>query len=63
MVDALRTRGVIPKSLRLDFERPRNEPMLWVPDVVAGAVSASHAGDREHRLALDPSIRAFVIAL
>ncbi|GAB3765655.1 hypothetical protein [Microlunatus parietis] len=44
MVDALRVRGVIGESLRVEIGRPTEEPMLWVPDIVAGAVAGSRAG-------------------
>ncbi|RQN02022.1 hypothetical protein EHW97_14805 [Aeromicrobium camelliae] len=37
MVAALRGQGRL-KSLRVDFGLPSEEPMLWVPDAVAGAV-------------------------
>lgn len=55
MVDALRSRGFIDQSIRIDFAYPLNEPMLWIPDAVAGAVSAARKGrDRTYRDALGP---------
>jgi hypothetical protein len=44
LVDAARRKGAIPGRLRVDHARPLDEPMLWLPDSVAGAVSASHRG-------------------
>lgn len=43
-VAALRGRRVIDQSLRVDIERPLVEPMLWISDVVAGAVGADWNG-------------------
>lgn len=45
MIDALRSQRVIPDSLTLDFALPSSEPMLWLPDVVAGAVGLYRRGD------------------
>jgi len=46
MVDALRSQATIPRSLRVEFARPMEEPMLWVSDAIAGAVAASRKADR-----------------
>jgi len=43
MVAALRGSRTVPSNIRIDFERPVAEPMLWIPDAVAGAVGN---GDR-----------------
>jgi hypothetical protein len=52
LVDALRSRGVLRSGLRIDFCQFFNgingEILLWIPDIVAGAVSAAH-GDGVHR--------------
>lgn len=45
MIDVLRIRGVIGPSIRVETGRPTEEPMLWVPDIVAGVVAASRVGD------------------
>jgi hypothetical protein len=45
MIDALRGKGTIPKSFRVEFSRPSDEPMLWIPDAVAGAVGAARVGE------------------
>lgn len=42
MLDAVRNKGVIGAGLHLDFALPKAEPMLWLPDAVAGAVGLAH---------------------
>lgn len=47
-VAAWRSRGELPATLRVDFGRaygPNGEPLLWLPDIMAGAVSAAR-GDK-----------------
>ncbi|GAA1553100.1 hypothetical protein [Kribbella lupini] len=34
------------KELKVAFARPVEEPMLWLPDAVAGAVTAAVLGDQ-----------------
>jgi hypothetical protein len=34
------------------FARPLQEPMLWLPDVIAGAVTAANLGEPRWLLAL-----------
>ena len=46
MVDALRSKKVVPADFRVDHARPSTDPMLWLPDIVAGAV-------RAHRMETD----------
>ena len=38
---------LITSTLRVDNARPLEEPMLWVPDAVAGAVGADRLGNPE----------------
>ncbi|MGL5825832.1 MAG: hypothetical protein ACRCYU_13640 [Nocardioides sp.] len=52
MVTALRTQSVLPERVRVDFARPLDEPMLWIPDAVAGAVAAARKGTGIYRAAL-----------
>ncbi|WP_375001745.1 hypothetical protein [Aeromicrobium sp. CTD01-1L150] len=40
MVAALHSTRAVPRSLTVDFARPLDEPMLWLPDVVAGMTTA-----------------------
>jgi len=35
--------GVVSPGLRYDFGLPRSEPLLWLPDIAAGAVARSSA--------------------
>lgn len=37
--------GVVAKTVRYRFERPEREPILWIPDAIAGAASAQVAGE------------------
>jgi ribosomal protein L39E len=45
MLDAARSKGFLGAGLRLDFARPKAEPMLWIPDAVAGALGAALKAD------------------
>lgn len=44
MIAALRSRHAIPATLSVEFADPEEEPMLWLPDVVAGTVGARRRG-------------------
>ncbi|MFD2797173.1 hypothetical protein ACFS27_26685 [Promicromonospora vindobonensis] len=44
LVKALRGKRSISSSIRVDFARPKDEPMLWIPDAVAGAVNGALSG-------------------
>lgn len=46
-VDRLRGRRLISNEIRLDFAYPSQEPMLWLPDIVAGAVSCARCGETD----------------
>lgn len=63
LVDVLRIRSAIPRTLHFAHARPMVEPMLWIPDVIAGAVSAARAGEGEHRVVLDRVIEEIDIPL
>jgi hypothetical protein len=43
-VEALRGKRSVSAGIRVEFARPKDEPMLWVPDAVAGAVNAAASG-------------------
>jgi hypothetical protein len=47
VIDALRTKGLISAGIRADHALPLEEPMLWLPDAVAGAVRAARNGQGE----------------
>ena len=40
LIDSIRGKKLIPTQMRINVGRPSVEPMLWVPDIVAGAVGA-----------------------
>lgn len=40
LIDAIRGKKLIPTGMRIDVGRPSAEPMLWMPDIVAGATGA-----------------------
>jgi hypothetical protein len=44
LVEALRGKRSVSPGIRVGFSRPKDEPMLWVPDAVAGAVNAAASG-------------------
>jgi hypothetical protein len=43
MIAYARSAGWVPRALRYEFCRPGDEPLLWLPDVVSGAVMRSLA--------------------
>lgn len=43
---ALQQKGVVP-SIRIEHERGGDEPLLWIPDAVLGALNLRHKGQRE----------------
>ncbi|MGO2112726.1 MAG: hypothetical protein ACTH31_14060 [Pseudoclavibacter sp.] len=45
LINALRSQRAIPRSLTVEFVRAENDPMLWFPDTVAGAVGARIRGE------------------
>lgn len=55
LVDACRAKGLIGPSIRVETARPSEEPLLWLPDAVAGAVNAARDGQPEY-LALIGSV-------
>jgi hypothetical protein len=61
LVDALRSQRQITPAIRVDTALPSEEPMLWLPDAVAGAVSASRDGQPEY-LALIGTVQQIEIS-
>jgi hypothetical protein len=43
-VDTARDRELLPAEMRVGFVQPTEEPMLWLPDAVAGAVTGTELG-------------------
>ncbi|WP_328330701.1 hypothetical protein OHA70_09445 [Kribbella sp. NBC_00382] len=56
LVDSARRKGLLSYNLAIDFARPVQEPMLWLPDVVAGAVTAAQLGEPRWLLTLSESV-------
>lgn len=46
MIERLRGAKRIPSSVRLEFGLPSEEPLLWLPDQVLGAVGLSDVGEQ-----------------
>jgi hypothetical protein len=45
LIEGLRGATEVSEAMRVDLGSPIAEPMLWIPDVIAGALSASLRGD------------------
>ncbi len=52
LVDSARDKGLVSHGLVLDFAGPLQEPMWWLPDAVAGAVTSANLGEPRWLLAL-----------
>lgn len=64
LVDQLRGRKIITAGIRVDVAYPSEEPMLWIPDAVAGATGmARKGGDDEFRIAMGDTIEEVEISL
>lgn len=55
-IAAMVGRGFIPSTFRVQSQQPNQEPMLWLPDIVAGAVNAAQQGRTEYLNAMSPSV-------
>lgn len=55
----LRRAGHVPLDLGYAFARPKDEPLLWLPDTVAGAVSLAldDEGDESYLATLGPRVQ------
>lgn len=70
MLDVLRARQEVGPGLRMYHRLGRSDPLLWIPDAVAGAVGARHRGNptyedalSDYRLRAEPAARATRAAL
>ena len=63
MATVVRLRGVnaISSLLRVDILKPSAEPMLWIPDVVAGAVKAARSGQVEYLSVIESCVEQIEI--
>jgi hypothetical protein len=57
MVAALRRQQSVPAWLRTSWVPATEEPLLWLPDIVAGAVSLAATGDGTYWNELAPTFR------
>ncbi|MFI5711038.1 hypothetical protein [Kribbella sp. NPDC051620] len=63
LVDSARRKGILSRGLSVDFARPLQEPMLWLPDAVAGAVTAAQLGEPRWLLTLSESVEIRHVAI
>ncbi|MER6974726.1 hypothetical protein ABT304_26960 [Nocardioides sp. NPDC000445] len=63
MVAAMRGSGALTGSLRVEFGDPEIEPLLWIPDVIAGALGAARRGLPRYRDALAIAIDEIEVCL
>ena len=63
MVANLRTTDALPPTLRIDHAKPLEEPLLWVPDAVAGAIAAAHNGRTHFRACFEHTLDEVVFEL
>lgn len=52
---ALRAQGLNPR-VRINHRRGGDEPLLWIPDIVLGAINSAQIGETSHYEALSESI-------
>lgn len=55
-VAAMVGRGFIPATFRVQAGYPSQEPMLWLPDIVAGAVNAAQQGHTDYLDAMGTTV-------
>lgn len=48
LLNALRSQRLVGPELRIEHLPGPSDPLLWVPDVVAGAVGAERRGDASY---------------
>lgn len=49
--------------IRVDHALPVHEPLLWIPDIVAGAINLALNGDATHQTTLEPLISKYELSL
>lgn len=58
MVDALRSKKVLAPSVRVDFARPSEDPMLWIADALASSSGMARKGrEIAYRRRMGPFVR------
>jgi hypothetical protein len=63
MLDALRARNVVSSELRMTHTPGPKDALLWVPDIVCGAVTNERAGQGEYAKILAAQLRIITIAV
>ena len=48
MIAALRRQRSLPATMRATWQRAADEPLLWLPDIAAGAASLAQTGDHTY---------------
>lgn len=62
-VRAARARQIIQYGLLVDHALPLKEPLLWLGDIVAGAVAAAEGGDPKYREEIVPMLTEYRVDL
>ncbi|MDQ1740336.1 MAG: hypothetical protein QOE53_1988, partial [Pseudonocardiales bacterium] len=63
MPDALRARHVVTRELRITHTPGPKDALLWVPDVVCGAVTHERAGEGQYAEILAARLEIITIAV
>jgi hypothetical protein len=63
LVDSARRKRLLSHRTSIEFARPLQEPMLWLPDAVAGAVTADNLGEQRWLLALSELVVVHQVAV
>jgi hypothetical protein len=61
VINRFSAQGIITAEPRVGFARPREEPLLWVPDIVAGAVNSDLGGFNGYVKAIDRLIERHTV--
>lgn len=56
-------RGIVGPDPKVSHARPLDEPLLWIPDIVAGAIYTALDGDPRYRTTLKSLIEVYDIEL
>ena len=63
MLDALRARNVVSGELRITHTPGPKDALLWVPDIVCGAVTNERTGRGEYAEILASRLRVITISV
>jgi hypothetical protein len=63
LIDSARGKGLISRAMSVDFARPMQEPMLWLPDAIAGAVTASNLGEPRWPVAMSEIVTQYLVVV